>query len=238
MKPVHVFSDWTAMADEIALRWCHQAQQAVESQRIFTVVLSGGSSAARIFQGLVESSHVEQIPWRHVHIFWADERCVSPDSGESNYGAFSRILLNRISVPEENLHRIRGEDNPAKEALRYARDIQDHMVLRKGQANFFDWVLLGVGADGHTASLFPHQQNLLHTQDLCGVARHPQTGQERITLTPRALKQSAHIVYHVIGEEKAQIVFDLLSDSPSPDYPATHIAGEWYLDRPSAARLS
>ena len=120
----------------------------------------------------------------------------------------------------------------------YAKEIKDHMMVRNGQNIFFDWVLLGLGVDGHTASLFPGQEEFLKTSNLCEVARHPETNQTRITLTPSAIQSSTCITYHVIGQQKAEIVSELVLEPPqSKKYPAAHIPGEWYLDEASASSL-
>ena len=107
-----------------------------------------------------------------------------------------------------------------KESLRYAKDIQAHLALRKGSINFFDWVFLGIGEDGHTASLFPNEIIISSTK-LCETTRHPDTGQIRITMTPAAITKSARITYHVVGENKSEIICELISNPSARDeYPA------------------
>ncbi|SVD38069.1 uncharacterized protein METZ01_LOCUS390923, partial [marine metagenome] len=191
-----------------------------------------------LYGKLAEPKWRDRIPWKSVHIFFADERCVPPENEESNYGICCRVLLDHIAIPNSNIHRIRGEEDPVSESTRYAKEIQDHMIFRKGQGNFFDWVFLGVGTDGHTASLFPGQ-NIINSPKLCEVARHPDTGQLRITMTPAAIKLSSRITYHCIGEEKSEIVFKLASDPSATNlYPASRIQGEWFLDRSASAKFN
>ena len=125
----------------------------------------------------------------------------SPKSEESNYKIVHDRLLKRISIPAKNIHRIRGEENPEKEAVRYANEIRSHLALKKGDTNFFDWVLLGVGANGHTASLFP-QQNIINSKKLCEVAQHPDTGQNRITMTPAAITCHRALPIIVLAKKK------------------------------------
>lgn len=238
MKPISIFSDPESMAKEIANCWCKQAQQATKKQCVFTVVLSGGSTAKVLYPMLADPKWRNSIPWESVHIFFADERCVPPNSEESNYKIVYDHLLDHILIPEENIHRIQGEDNPEKESLRYAKEIQSHLALRNGNINFFDWVLLGVGADGHTASLFPGQ-NIINSKKLCEVVRHPKTGQSRITLTPAAINLSSRITYHCIGEGKSEIVFKLASDPSAINiYPPLKIQGEWFLDKEGASKIN
>ena len=237
MKSVRVFPDPEAMTGEIARQCQERAGRAEREGRVFSVVLSGGSTAEQAYRRLTEKECCDNIPWHCVHIFWADERCVSPQNKESNYGNSRRFLLDHIPIPKENIHRIRGEDDPAAESARYEREVKDHMLLRKGQTDFFDWVLLGVGSDGHTASLFPGQDSL-SSLNLCEKVSHPQTGQMRITLTPSVIKKSNRITYHIISREKAEIVSDVVSGSAGTEsYPAAHISGEWYLDHEAASKL-
>tara|TARA_B100000315_G_scaffold191972_1_gene182341 strand:+ start:861 stop:1598 length:738 start_codon:yes stop_codon:yes gene_type:complete len=239
MRSVQIFPRPENMAQAIARSWCEQAQQAADNHRPFSVVVSGGSTGPVIYGGVAAPEWKNRIPWEWVHIFWADERCVPSEHEESNYRIISGFLLDHIAIPERNVHRIRGEEDPAKESARYAKEIQDHQELRKGDANLFDWIFLGVGLDGHTASLFPEQETLLHTPKLCGIVRHPQTDQTRITLTPSAMNRSHRITYHVIGRGKAKVVSELLSESSEKShYPTAHIKGEWYLDLEAAFHLS
>ena len=237
-KPVRVFADSEAMAEEIAHRWHHGAQAAAEAKRIFSVVLSGGTTASKVYQKAASPLWSDKISWDAVHIFWADERCVSPESEESNYQTICRTLLNHIAIPENNVHRIKGEEEPEKESIRYAQEIKDHMILKGRQDVYFDWVLLGLGIDGHTASLFHGQEKILKASNLCEVARHPKTDQTRITLTPSAIQRSDCITYHVIGKQKKEIVSELvLKPEKNKKYPAANISGEWYLDEAAAFGL-
>ncbi len=237
MKSIRVFSDSEEMAEEIARCWHEKARQTAKEQLIFSVVLSGGKTASLLYGKLSQPEWRDRIPWETVHIFFADERCVSPKNEESNYKIASDHLLKHISIPAKNIHRIRGEENPEKEAIHYAKEIQSHLALRKGDINFFDWVLLGVGTDGHTASLFP-QQDIINSKKLCEVSQHPDTGQKRITMTPATINRSHRITYHVIGEEKSEIVFKLASNpSVINIYPTLRIQGEWFLDREASAKF-
>ena len=238
MKSVHVFADSETMAEEIACRWYREADIASKVKGIFSVVLSGGTTALKVYQKIASPLWVNKIPWKVVHIFWADERCVLPESQESNYQIISRTFLNHVPIPDENVHRIKGEEEPESESIRYAQEIKDHMILRNARDIFFDWVLLGLGVDGHTASLFSGQEKIFKTPNLCGVTQHPETNQTRITLTPFTIQRSACVTYHVIGKKKAEIVSALVSKSNKNNkYPAANISGEWYLDQAAASKL-
>ena len=238
MKSLRIFPNPGTMAKEIASQLERYSSQAEKEGRVFSVVLSGGSACTRLYRGLAEQSFVNKIPWHVIHLFWADERCVPPKSEESNYGVCRSVLLDYIPIPKDNIHRIRGEGDPAAESIRYAKEIHNHMEWRNGSLNFFDWIFLGVGTDGHTASLFPGH-NSLNSPNLCDMVRHPQTAQIRITLTPSAIRQSHRITYHVFGKEKAKIISEIFSKTGKKNnYPAAQLSGEWFLDSDAASSLS
>jgi 6-phosphogluconolactonase len=235
---VRIFPNSDTLAGAIALRFREEAKQAARENRLYSLVLAGGATAEKIYQKFAGVGFSNEIPWESVHLFWTDERCVSPESDESNFGTAYRAFLHAISIPEENIHRMRGEEDPVTEARRYSGEIQNYLALKGNPNHCFDWVFMGVGMDGHTASLFPGQENFLSTPKLCGVSQHPQTGQNRITLTASALQNAACITYHVIGSDKAGIVSELVSKSPeSKKFPVAYIPGEWYLDQAAASNL-
>ncbi|SVB39986.1 uncharacterized protein METZ01_LOCUS192840 [marine metagenome] len=239
MATLRVFPDSESMAEEIASIWRDQIQQAEKTDDVFSVVLSGGATASLVYRNLANLNSLESIYWERVHIFWADERCVSPEHEESNYLNIQRTFLSDIQIPEKNIHRIRGEKEPSGESLRYEKEIINHLALRKDERKLFDWVLLGIGSDGHTASLFPGQESLLDTQRLCAVVEHPVTDQKLITLTPCALKRSGRVTYHVTGSGKAAVVSDLVSEnSKNQIFPTGYIEGEWFLGTAAAAKIN
>jgi len=237
MNSLRVFCDFDEIAEEIARCWCEQAMQAASDHRIFSVVLSGGSTGPALYGKLAEPKWRNHDFWEWVHIFFADERCVPPNDEGSNYKIVSHYLLNHISIPAKNIHRMRGEENPKEESLRYSKDIQNHLEARKGKNHFFDWVFLGLGLDGHTASLFPGNDSI-DSKKLCEVAQHPKTGQKRITMTPYAINKSSRITYHVVGERKAEIVSKLASHLVASNIsPVSLIQGEWFLDKAAASKV-
>jgi 6-phosphogluconolactonase len=239
MKSVRIFSGPETMAEEMARCLCEQARQAASNQRLYSIALSGGNQDPVLYGQLAKPDWQKRIPWKSVHIFFTDERCVPPDNEESNFKIVSHFLLSHTPIPEENVHRMRGEANPKNEANRYADDIRNHFALKNNPKQGFDWIFLGLGKDGHTASLFPGQDALINPMDYCEASQHPQTKQNRITMTSLAFKQAATITYHVMGFEKASVVFDLISQSnESKKYPASQIAGEWFLDQAAASCLN
>ena len=131
MKSVHVFPDSEELAEEIARSWCEQVKMAVNNCGTFSVVLSVGSQDPALYGRLTEHKWRGRIPWESVHIFFADERCVPPGDEESNYKMICGHLLSHIPIPEKNIHRMRGEDDPIEESFRYAEEIQNHLVLKR-----------------------------------------------------------------------------------------------------------
>ncbi|UUM32902.1 6-phosphogluconolactonase [Vibrio japonicus] len=228
------------------------AQQVVESlandMKAFSelgrpvhISLSGGSTPKMLFKLLASAPYAESIQWQNLHFWWGDERCVTPDDAESNYGEANALLFSKVNLPAENIHRILGENDPQAEAERFAKEMADVIPCENGTP-VFDWILLGVGADGHTASLFPGQTNYAD-ENLSLVASHPESGQLRVSKTAKVLEAAKRISYLVLGAGKVEIVHEIHT-TPAEElpYPAAKIqskAGEteWYLDSDAAAKI-
>ncbi len=148
MPQIEVYPDADALATQAAREFSELAENAIAACGRFTVALSGGSTPKRMFQQLAAMV----LDWRHIHLFWVDERCVPPDHPDSNYGMTAEVLLNNIKIPSENIHRIQGELPPEQAALVYEKELRDFF---EEKLPVFDLILLGLGSDGHTASLFP-----------------------------------------------------------------------------------
>ena len=228
-------------AEQVAEDFAQYFADWVEKKPLVTVALSGGSTPKVLFR-LWAERYRGRIDWTKVHFFWGDERCVPPDDEESNFKMANGLFLSKIDIPQENIHRIRGEADPAAEARRYAAEIQDTVSIRSGFPAF-DMILLGMGGDGHTASIFPHQMELLNADVICGLATHPESGQQRITLTGKVINNASEVVFLVTGQGKAQKVEEIIKGKEgSRRYPAAHmepINGElhWFTDQAAAARL-
>jgi 6-phosphogluconolactonase len=206
-----------------------------------TIALSGGSTPKLLFKILAEQ-YKTQVPWEFAHFFWGDERCVPPHDPESNFGVASSVFLEKINIPAENIHRMKGEEDPESEARRYSDEIVKFTRKRNGLP-VFDLVILGLGDDGHTASIFPGQNELLTSEKICEVAVHPVSGQKRISLTGRVINNADTIVFFVSGSNKAAVVADIIEKPGVTDYPAASIEPvsgrlEWYLDLDAASMLS
>ncbi len=209
------------------------------SQARFDIALSGGSTPKKLFKVLA-SGFAEKIPWERIHFWWGDERCVPPSSEHSNFKQANDFLFSQVSIPPTNIHRIKGECIPEKEALRYAGEIQESLNHR-GDAPVFDIIILGLGEDGHTASIFPDRLGLLSDKSICKVSRHPLTGQERITLTGKVLNNANQVYFLVIGASKALRISEIMNDDEAAKLlPAYHISPEngsliWFLDDEAAS---
>lgn len=215
------------------------------AHRALTIALSGGSTPQGLYALLAQPPYAHSLPWSRMHFFWGDERCVSVEHPESNYGQAQQALLQHVPVPAENIHRVRVELPPAEAAADYAHQLAQHADpgLRWPR---FDLVLLGLGEDGHTAALFPglitqreRRSPVLHVQ-----ASYLGRPAERITLTPLVFNDARHIFFLVAGEKKAPAVRAVLKGYADPEQtPASRIrptAGvvTWLLDRAAAQLLT
>ncbi|MBN2632544.1 MAG: 6-phosphogluconolactonase [Bacteroidales bacterium] len=200
----------------------------------FTLALSGGSTPVLLFEVLAEK-YSKAVDWSKVKIFWVDERCVPPEDPESNYGMTRRLLLDKINIPSANVFRMRGEDEPLSEAARYSEVIASNTRTRNNLP-YFDTVLLGMGEDGHTASIFPGNAKLLHSRKICDTALHPATKQKRVTLTGKVINNAKSVAFIVTGNAKSVIVDMIYTRKGAAKiYPAAHIRSVsgvtiWLLD--------
>jgi 6-phosphogluconolactonase len=240
---IRVYSDGPSLARAAAEVFVSCAQEAVAARGRFGVMLSGGNTPRAVHGLLAQPDMIGHVNWQHSDIFWGDERCVPPDSADSNYRMARETLLHAIAIPAGNVHRIQGEAEPASAALQYERTLREY--CGEAEADCFDLVFLGMGDDGHTASLFPYSEALKETQRWVLAAPHttpPPPLVPRITLTPVALKRARRIAFLVSGESKAERAAEVLRGQSDPlRLPAQLIiAGArevlWLTDQ-SAARL-
>jgi 6-phosphogluconolactonase len=203
------------------------------------IALSGGNTPKAIFSNL-NKKYGSKLANNRFHFWWVDERCVPPADDESNYKWAYELWLKPIGIPENNIHRIKGENSPEIEAIRYSEEIKNYMKTENEWPKF-DLIFLGLGDDGHTASIFPNQMNLLTSENWCEVATHPVSGQKRITFTGNVLNNARKIVIISTGESKAQMVRNIAVEI-KPEYPASHIQpvnGDliWLIDTEAARYL-
>jgi 6-phosphogluconolactonase len=207
------------------------------------IALAGGNTP-RVFYELLGGLPPGSLPWNHIHLWWGDERCVPAGHPESNYRMVRESLLNHIDIPGENVHRIRGEATPAEEVVRLERLLSEHLPLSEEGIPVFDLILLGIGEDGHTASLFPGPAPVRFQGNWLSVTQHPVSGQQRITLNLTVLNLARLIVFLVSGSSKAEVVSSILGHHPEAEsLPAGRIKpvdGQliWFLDKDAAVFLS
>ncbi|TFH37761.1 MAG: 6-phosphogluconolactonase [Anaerolineales bacterium] len=237
---IRVTPDPEKLSAAVAEYICDQALQCIGDRGQFTLVLSGGSTPERTYRNLVDLGRQHALDWSRIHIFWGDERCVPPDHIQSNYHMARGAFLDHVAIPEGNIHRIAGEDHPEAAAAIYESMLRDFFP---GELlPHFDLVLLGLGEDGHTASLFPGTA-ILEERERWAVAVHVAQGDLwRISLTLPAINAATHIAFLVSGAGKATIVRELLeAPSPHPIYPAQRIHPQqnlsWFLDQAAGALL-
>lgn len=206
----------------------------VSGKQSFQIALSGGSTPMILFD-LLAKEYADRLPWEKLHFYWGDERCVPPTHDDSNFKMTESRLLSQVPIPKENIHRILGESDPEKEAARYSAEILKNVPLSNLYPRF-DMIILGMGPDGHTASIFPHQMELLDKARICEVATHPESGQKRITLTGPVINNAERIAFLVTGGNKKAKVKEILEKSGNWKlYPAAHVQptdGQliWFLD--------
>jgi len=235
-----IVPDSEALAREAAQRLADLAREAAESRGRFSVALSGGSTPGALYRLLTEEPYRSQIPWEKVHLFWADERCVSPDDPGSNYRLAYEALIAHTPIPAENVHRVRGELAPKAAARAYDRELRHFFC---GLRPRFDLVLLGLGSDGHTASLFPTSEAPEETERLAvaTTALYGDRPAMRVTLTLPALNAGRQVLFLVSGLEKAEIVQAVLADVEErlPARRIRPVAGHlaWLLDAAAASRV-
>jgi 6-phosphogluconolactonase len=200
--------------------------------RPFYMALSGGETPQKLFRYLA-AVKPNQIIWDDVHFFWADERCVPPDDEQSNYKMARKMLLRPLEISSDHIHRIHGEKKPFKECERYEREILNTLPAQNTLPQF-DLILLGMGKDGHTASLFPGQESHIHSERIYDVSFHPETKQNRITITPKIIHSAKQVFFLITGENKAPAIKKVFKEK-APELPASlFIKNEnvtWFLDQ-------
>ncbi len=242
---LRVFEDAGTLASAAADEFIRLATENVSRSGQFSVALSGGSTPKRLFRVLAGEGRRSRVAWGRVHFFWGDERHVAADHPDSNFGAAQDLLLGPLAIPSDNVHRFRGELSDASEAAReYETELRRFFGLAaKRRWPRFDLVLLGMGADGHTASLFPGSDALAEDERLAVANWVDKLQSFRLTLTCPVFNNAACILFLVAGAEKARTLQEVVErPAKPPRYPAQLIrpsAGEltWYVDRAAASRL-
>lgn len=240
MAELEVYPDSARLMQAAAAQVVSAGAAAVAAHGRFTLALAGGSTPAPLYRLLAAAPYAAQLDWRAVYVFWGDERCVPPQHADSNYRMAHETLLSRVPIPEQHICRIHGEDDPAQAALAYDRALYAHF---DGPPRF-DLALLGMGADGHTASLFPHTPALAERTRLAIAVYAVGRASWRVTLTYPALNAAAQALFLVSGADKANTLRAVLEGPRQPlELPAQGVrphAGRllWLTDAAAAAQLS
>jgi 6-phosphogluconolactonase len=240
-KGVDIFADRDSLARAAAEHFATLAAEAMADHGRFSVALSGGSTPRDMHALLASDELAACIDWMKVYVFWGDERCVPPDHPDSNYQMACETLLDHVPVPRGNVFRMRGEIDPGQAALDYEQVLHD--FFGASAAPRFDLILLGMGHDGHTASLFPGTA-AIHERTRWVVAHYVETLQAwRVTLTPVAINAAANVTFVVAGAGKAESLKDVLAGPYRPDLLPSQIVRpdigrlRWMVDSSAAALL-
>lgn len=232
------FDDHDALSEAAAAHIAEALTRAVEDRGEAAIALAGGSTPRQTYEILGEA-HVEDVPWDSVHVFWGDERCVPPDDEDSNQAMARKALLDLLHLPEEHIHAMPGDvEPPTKAAEAYEAQMRTVLGARAGaDAPLLDVVLLGLGGDGHTASLFPGDAALDVDDRWVAAARAPEGAsvRDRLTLTFPAIAASELVMFIVSGESKRGVVGAIVEGRPAASgYPAARVtargAVEWFVD--------
>lgn len=238
---VVVISTAEELARTAAMRFVSAAQDAVRTRDRFTTALSGGETPRRVYE-ILGTQFAMVLDWSRIHIFFGDERCVPPDNPASNYLMAYNALISKVAIPPFNVHRMIGEEDPAAGAAAYEQELR--RVFRNSPLPRLDLMFLGLGRDGHTASLFPRSSVLNETTTWVGTSTPAGNVPDRITLTLPVINNAAQVLFLVSGADKAEVLSHVLrsTSGPVPPMPAqlikpTNGTLEWLVDRAAAALL-
>ena len=239
-KRNYIYPDGDSLTAAFACEFIRTIKEYADEGKQVHIAVSGGSTPINIFRQLAEQTTAEE--WSNVSLYWGDERCVPPDHPDSNYGSALEAMLKPLNLPRERIHRIRGEEKPLGEADRYGKELLKYLPSENGFP-VFDWIWLGLGADGHTASIFPHQIELWTAGSPCIVSSHPETTQSRISITGGVINAARRVSFIAAGKEKAEVIKEIFfKEGRHMEYPAFYVdpvSGnlEWFLDQTAASLL-
>jgi 6-phosphogluconolactonase len=238
---LHIFETPLETARAVAELILTKAKEKNKKSLPFNIALSGGNTPQLLFK-ILANEYADTIPWHFIRLFWVDERCVPPTNAESNYGMTYESLLKNVPVHDANIFPIQGEIDPISEAKHYQYILETQLPKRNGYPKF-DLILLGMGDDGHTASIFPNELELLHSERFVTVSTHPVSKQKRITLTGQTINQADDVVFLIIGASKADVLKQIIQRRLNYEtFPASYIhaqsiPAQFYLDKAAAEKL-
>jgi 6-phosphogluconolactonase len=238
---VYCFDDKRDCCEALAAKISSVSRQVLKCQHSFSLVLSGGSTPRYLYRLLASPQWQKKIDWQRTHIFFGDERCVPPEHPDSNYGMAREALLQFLPTPEYQIHRIHGESSAGAEAVRYQAVIEAYFRKLAPEEPLFGLILLGLGSDGHTASLFPGDPALLHPGLVTPVAAPASIGPavKRVSLTPTGAAMTKNSCFLVDGAAKTKIVSAVI-ENHTTQYPAAMVQGDtsnWFLSGMDCSRF-
>ena len=242
-REIIVCQDAAELNRKAAEQFVALAGEAVLSAGRFAVALSGGSTPKALYSLLASPEYQNRLDWARIHLFWGDERCVPPDHPESNYRMVLESLLSKIHLPAENIHRMVGEKDPATAAVDYERELRVFFQSAESAAPRFDLILLGLGEDGHTASLFPGSAAVNERQRWVATVYVERLKAHRLTLTLPVINAAAQVTFLVSGQSKSAVVKEILGKNPAPaNYPAALVAPAdgrltWFITADAAVAI-
>lgn len=227
---IRIYPDPGMTVRACAVFVARKIEETFETKEYVSIGLSGGSSPNMLFTVLVEE-YREEILWDKIKFFWVDERCVAPEDKESNFGTAKKLLLDPLEIKESNIFRIFGENEPSEEVERYSQILEKEF----GSEIRFDICLLGIGTDGHTASIFPPDIKLMESKKFVEKTVNPYSGQNRITVTGRLINNCKTVIFLAYGKEKKEVLDGILNHKKREHYPAGLVFNArfgvyWYLD--------
>ena len=237
---LRIYATSQELEEALADLFVSDAKEAIRERSAFHVALAGGRTPQAAYALLAGNGRRDAIDWEHVFIYFGDERCVPPESDDSNYKMACDALLSKVPIPTLNVHRMHGEDEPARAARAYAQMLVETM----GEAPRFDLILLGMGADGHTASLFPQTDPSDGDEQLVRAVYVEKLGAYRLTLTPHVINNARHVAIALVGSEKAPALHAVREGPYDPvTHPVQIVAPHdgvltWLVDKAAAAALT
>jgi 6-phosphogluconolactonase len=238
-----ILNDAAELYVRAAEETAHIAGESVCTHGEFTLCLSGGSTPAATYDLLATRFNLS-VDWKEVQFFWGDERCVPPENPESNFAMANRTMLSKLTLRPDQVHRMRGEDQPAAGAAAYEVELRRHFGLGDSEFPRFDLVMLGLGDNRHTASLFPSDPAIHETQRMVVAVDVDAEPRKRLTLTPPVINNAQRVMFLAAGQGKAAAVKDILEGPRDPDkFPAQIVAPNdgaviWLLDKAAASLLA
>lgn len=240
---INITANYEELGEKVTQEILDFSNKKIALQNQFSIVLSGGSTPKGVYQCMARPFYRNKFRWEKIHFFFGDERWVPPEDQRSNYRMVSEALLTKVNIPSENIHSLQTKDcNLQTSARRYEETITHFFKLKKDEFPVFDLILLGIGQDGHTSSLFPENPVLLEKNRLVVCVSQKGIPEKRITLTLPTINHAQVIFFLISGLDKAEIVAKVIENKNGGTFPAHQIKPvqgdiRWFLDKAAASRL-